>query len=175
LYHGPGRSGELRRLLETWSWAAGSVGEYYPLILVGLDDAQRSSLGQLAQEYGLEGTIRSLPSLPPSLLAAVYRGCSVLLHPGPVSPWGDPLRLALASGLPVVAAESPLADALVGPAGYLAPAGDPRTLGAALITVLVEDELASRLSQAARQRAAAWKLDLFPERLLETYWRILSI
>jgi glycosyltransferase involved in cell wall biosynthesis len=84
------------------------------------------------------------------------------------------LRLALASGRPVVAADHPLADALVGPAAYLAPAGDSRALGAGLITVLVEEDLAGRLSQAARQRAASWRLDRFPGRLEETYRQILS-
>jgi glycosyltransferase involved in cell wall biosynthesis len=175
LYHGSNSGTALRRLFEIWSWAAGSVGEYYPLVLLGLDEAERSHVEGLAGEFALAGSIRSLPGLSPAQVAAVYRGSSALLHPGAVSPWGDPLRLALASGLPVVAAESPLADAMVGPAAYLAPAGDPRTLGAALITVLVEEELSGRLAQAARQRAATWKMDHFPGRLLETYQRILSL
>jgi glycosyltransferase involved in cell wall biosynthesis len=174
LYHRQGREAALRRLFEIWSWAAGSIGDYYPLVLLGLDETDRTSADRLAREYSVEESVRSLPSLSPGQVAAVYRGCSMLLHPGRVAPWGDPLRLALASGLPVVAAEHALADALVGPAAYLAPAGDSRALGAALITVLVEEELAGRLSHAARRRAEAWKVDRFPGKLEETYRQILS-
>jgi glycosyltransferase involved in cell wall biosynthesis len=174
LYHRQGKGTALRRLFDTWSWAAGSIGDYYPLFLLGLDGTERTNADGLAREYGLEGSVRSLPSLSPAQVAAVYRGSSVLLGMGPVCPWGDPLSLALASGLPVVAAEHPLADALVGPAAYLAPAGDSRALGAALITVLVEGDLAERLSQAARRRAAAWKMGRFPGSLEETYRQILS-
>jgi glycosyltransferase involved in cell wall biosynthesis len=174
LYHRQGREAALRHLFDIWSWAAGSIGNYYPLVLLGLDGTDRTGADGLAREYGLEGSIRSLPSLSPDQVAAVYRGCSMLLHPGPMAPWGDPLRLALASGLPVVAAEHPLADALVGPAAYLAPAGDSRALGAALITVLVEKELAGRLAHDARRRAAAWHMELFPGKLEEIYRQILS-
>jgi glycosyltransferase involved in cell wall biosynthesis len=174
LYHRQGREVALRRLFDIWSWAAGSIGDYFPLVMLGLDGTERNGVDGLAREYGLEGSVRSLPSLSPGQVAAVYRGCSALLHPGPVTPWGDPLRLALACKLPVVAAEHPLADALVGPAAYLVPAGDPRALGAALITVLVEEELAGRLSQAARRRADAWKMDRFPGKLEETYRQLLA-
>jgi hypothetical protein len=37
LYHKQGGGTALRRLFDIWSWAAGSIGDYYPLVLLGLD------------------------------------------------------------------------------------------------------------------------------------------
>jgi glycosyltransferase involved in cell wall biosynthesis len=65
-------------------------------------------------------------------------------------------------------------SALVGPAAYLVKAGDTRAMGAALITILVEEEVSERLAQAARQRAGAWSLSAFADGLAEAYQEILS-
>lgn len=174
LYHGPDDEPGLRRLLDAWSWAAGSIGAYYPLMLVGLDRPAQDRLAALLAEYQLTGTARPLPPLPLPALAAIYLGCSALIHLAQVSPWGDPARLALACGKPVVGLESERAAALIGPAGFLIPTHQPypaicRALGAALITVAVEESLAEALSQAAQARAAPWQFDSFAHRLRECY------
>jgi glycosyltransferase involved in cell wall biosynthesis len=97
-----------------------------------------------------------------------------LFHPAPIAPWGAPERHALACGKPVVASENLFSDALFGPAAYLAPAGDARALGAALITVVVEDSVAENLSQAARQRAESWLDQGFGQKLYEAYLLLLE-
>ncbi|OGO31570.1 MAG: hypothetical protein A2Z16_04090 [Chloroflexi bacterium RBG_16_54_18] len=153
LYHGPAASEDLHRLLSSWSWAAGPIGENYPLIVVG---AAGRRLETLLREYRLAGSVRPVPDLPVSSLSALYQGCSLLFHPAPLPAWGDPVRMALACGKPVVALESRRSAALVGLAAYLAPS-DPggRSLGAALLSVIVDDSLYSSLSEAARLRSGA--------------------
>lgn len=178
LYHGPHTRRDLQRLLSAWIWAAGAIGEYYPLLLVGMGEAGRDSLKPLLDLYQLGETVRPLPELPLSGLVELYQNCSALFHPAPVNPWGSPVRMALACGKPVVALESPLADALVGPAAYLVPGGKPeadrsRALGAALLTVIVEENIANALSEAARQRAAGWRSADFPTKLLAAYQQII--
>ena len=118
--------------------------------------------------------MRSLPPVELSFVAEIYRACAALFHPAAISPWGSPVRYALACGRPVVAAEDRFTDALVGPAAYLVPANNARALGAAVITVVVEEEVSERLSEAARQRAAAWDKDAFSQALLTAYQTICS-
>jgi glycosyltransferase involved in cell wall biosynthesis len=65
-------------------------------------------------------------------------------------------------------------SALVGPAAYLVPQGDARLLGAALITVLVEEEVAQKLIQEGRQRVAAWSLPAFAAGLAQAYQDIIN-
>lgn len=183
LYHGPSRPEDLHRLLDAWSWTGGAVGDAFPLLLVGLDPSARRIFPGLAAEYEVGDTVRPLPDLPLSGLAWLYHHCTAVFHPTPLAPWGGPLRLALACGKPIVALNTPAADRLVGPAGYLAPqkrrhppgAEDGRLLGAALVTVLVEESVSEALSQAARRRAAGWQQrEDFSSALLEAYRSALS-
>jgi hypothetical protein len=174
LFHGPANPPVLRRLLDSWSWVSGPLGEYYPLVLLGLSRAEQLQLTELLKTYKTGGTIQVLPQVSPYAIPAIYRKSSVIFHPAPVSIWGSPVRLALLSEQPLVACESPRTEAMVGEAAYLRPAGDPRTLGAALITLIVEETVSEKLSQAARDRSAAWKLSTFRVRLLDGYQRALS-
>ena len=177
LYHGPQTDADLHRLVETWSWATGSIGEYYPLLVLGFDPIGSAKMSFLLAQAGLSKTVSLLPPLPLDALAYLYQHCTAVFHPADISPWGGPLRAALRCGKPVVALETTLSDALVGPAGYLVKtdqAGVNRALGAALITVIVEEEVAANLAQAAQTRAAGWQGHLFSAALAQAYQVILS-
>ncbi len=171
LYHGPAADEDLRRLLSAWSWAAGPIGEYYPLMIVGVAGRR---VEELQNEFELRGSVRSVPDLPVASLAALYQGCSLLFHPAPLPAWGDPLRMALACGKPVVALESRRSAALVGPAAYLAPL-DPggRSLGAALLSVIVDESLYTRLGEAAQLRAETLDSQAFTIELGKIYRSVL--
>lgn len=169
LCHAPSSAGGIRRLLEAWSWAAVAIGEYYPLLILGLDPALKEYMDSLLRYYQLANSVRALPALSPLLSPALFQGAAAVFHPGLPTPWGGTLRQALRCARPLVAADSPLADALVGPAAYLAPVGDPRALGAGLITVIVEESVAERLSEAGKERAASWEVGDFREDLYAAY------
>jgi hypothetical protein len=174
LYQGSGSEADLRRLLAAWSWAADAIGGDHPLLLAGLDRNQRQLLDQQLAGYDLGGTVFPLPDLSPLALPQLYRRCTAFFSDGSLSPWGGPARHALACGKPVVGVESQLADAFFGPAAYLAPPGEARRLGAALITVVVEKAVAEQLAGAARQRAAGWQAGDYGAKLWEAYQAVLS-
>ncbi len=177
LYHGPSDPAALRNLVDAWGWAAGSAAEQYPLLLVGLDQPAQERLEHLLAAAQLSGSARGLPPLPLPDLARLYQGCRAVFQPyWPAvdpPPWGDPLRLALAAGKPVAGLAGAQASVIAGPAAYLVEAEDyaesRRLLGAALITLLVEDSLAESLGQAARQRAQAWDWGAFTAGLAALY------
>lgn len=175
LVHSPHTLLSLRRLLDAWSWAAGSIGEYYPLLLLGLDSRGRERLSRLLADYALGQSVQTLPRLHPGAIPALVQGSSAVFHPAPLPPWGSIARLALFYGKPLVASESPLADALAGQAAYLAPETNPRALGAGLITVIVEVDVAQTLSQAGRERATSWGSSMFGEKLFATYAAVLAL
>jgi glycosyltransferase involved in cell wall biosynthesis len=174
IYHGPPDESALRTLLDAWSWVADPLGDAYPLLAIGLGEAGRERLMGLSSEYGLGETVRSLPALPTSALGLIYRRGAALFQPLEDPPWGGPVRLALASGMPVVSFESELMSAMVGPAAYLVKAGDTRGIGAALITILVEEEVSGKLAQAARRRVSTWSLPAFSGGLAQAYQDILE-
>ncbi len=151
LYHVPNPQQHLPLALEVWyRWAASGLGEASPLVLLGVESSQ------VTIPKGLEGTIVPYPSLPTRYLPQIYARAVALFHPAPATPAGSPLRLALAWGVPIAGLEEPTTEALVGDAAYLAPATDPRALGAALVTLVVEPAVAETLAQRGAARAAAW-------------------
>ena len=159
LYHGPLKKGDLVRLLNAWSWAAGAIGEAYPLLVLGLTPKAQNLLHNLAQEYHLAGSVKGVPLVSMQRLVQFYRRCAAVFHPAKISPWGGALRMALSSGKPIISLETRFSDSLLGPAGYLARGrlddpGIARSLGAALIAATIDEKIAAGLAQAARARAS---------------------
>jgi len=169
LYHGSYRELDLQHLVAAWSWAAELLEDYYPIYLLGIDEAAREHISRLTDQSAVNGNFIPVTSASPLQLAQFYRGCSLLFHPTEVYPWGGAVRYALACGKPVIALETPLTDAMVGNAAYLLKKGDTRAQGAALIAVTGEQELADQLSNAAKERSASWNASDFGNQLLEAY------
>ncbi len=169
LFHGPPDERTVRRALQAWTWAAGPVGDVYRLIMAGLDNRTRTLAGELIKEYQLGETVIVLPAFSPLDLPPLYQAATAIFHPAEASPWGGAVRHALACGKPVVGIETLLTSALAGPAAYLAPAGDTRGLGAALISVVVKESLLAQLETAAGERRKLWGDGDFGGELMEIY------
>lgn len=164
----------LEVLLEAWRWAAGPLGSEAALLVVGVEAGAAEKLARLAGQAGLGDSLRVLDGSGPVELLSLIQRSAAVLHLGEAAPWGDVLRLALAAGAPVVGEEGELVNAMAGPAAYLAPAGDGRGLGAALITVVLEESVADGLLQAAQQSRAEWQDARFGEQLWGAYRQVLE-
>jgi glycosyltransferase involved in cell wall biosynthesis len=165
---------DLNRLVDVWSWVHGSVGEYYPLLLAGLSDSQRKGVEAWFSKNEMKDWVQVLPPLSPIALPTLYERSTVVFHMGSFSAWGNSARNALAAAKPFVATLSAEMDAIVGPAAFLTPVGEERSLGAALVSVIVEESLSEQLSEAARQRSSGWDAGKFSAALRQAYIDILS-
>jgi glycosyltransferase involved in cell wall biosynthesis len=158
-----------------WSWAAGSIGELFPLALLGAPGAGlEQDFFERVRQLGFERSLYVLPEFHPEQIPGIYRGSSGLFHLGEVSAWGGPVRYALACGKPVVAEITHLAEALVGSAGFLLDARDTRQMGAALLAVVVNEEVSTSLRAAALKQAGSWKTDQFRDKLAAAYRNVLG-
>ncbi|HNB54481.1 MAG TPA: glycosyltransferase [Anaerolineales bacterium] len=174
LYHGPDDEASLRRTLGAWTWVAGPIGLEFPLVMLGLGEAARRIVGELAETFKVRDTVRLLPALPPSSVPALYQKAAVVFHPAGVSAWGGAIRHGLACGRPVVAAETAWASAMVGPAAILVPPEDTRRLGASVIGIIVKEDLFARLQEAAEERSENWRAEDWGDKLATAYARILK-
>lgn len=174
LVHGLPDERSLLALLESWTWAAASIGELYPLVIVGLDEEAGRRVQAQLPKFHVEESVRLLADVQPQDLAAIYKASTALVHLGNTPPWGNPLRAALAGGKAIVAQQEPMTEAIVGAAAYLVLPEDLRAIGAAIITVVVDEKAREKLEDAARQRAAHWKTDLFKVELGKIYKEILK-
>jgi glycosyltransferase involved in cell wall biosynthesis len=169
LYHGPGGRLQLELLAAAWHWAAPAIGEYYPLLLTGLSGEDQQIVSRLRERHAFGDSLQVLPGVVPAQLPHLYQRSTAVFHPAPASPWCGPVRFALASGKPLVAVENVFTSAITGPAAYLAGGKDARALGAALVTVVVEEQVASGLSAAAEEKVRGWDHQNYGEQLLALY------
>jgi glycosyltransferase involved in cell wall biosynthesis len=169
LYHGASDEPTLLRLLESWTWAAASIGELYPLVMLGLDQGAKDFLEKRLPEFHVQDSVQILPEVSFNHLPALYQNSAAIVHAGAPTPWGGALRYALACGKAVVAQQEPLTEAIVGSAAYLVAPEDLRSFGAAIITMVVDEKARESLEAAARQRSDQWEAAAFTAGLSKIY------
>ncbi len=155
------------QLLESWTWAAASIGELYPLAITNLSEAMQKFLLARLPEFHVQESVRLITMIDAKEIPQLYQKCATLVHLGSPAPWGNPLRNALACGKAIVAQNEPSTEAIVSSAGYLISKDDLRGFGAAMITVVVDEKAREKLEDAAKDRAAHWSGTKFTQGLLE--------
>ncbi len=162
----------VRALLSAWTWAAGPIGEGYPLVIGGQlpkPEARRnpvSSGGPLVEDYpalanelGIADTVRFIGPVMEADKPALYRGASVFVYPSRYEGFGLPPLEAMASGAPVVASNAASLPEVIGNAGYLIAPDDTRSFGASILTCVVEQNVAENLRARglAQARKFSWE------------------
>lgn len=172
LVHGLPDERAVLQLLESWTWAAASIGEFYPLVIVGLNEHMQAFVRQQLPKFTVEGSVRLAADLAPQDLPSIYAVASAIVHVGEPAAWGNSLRLALASGKAIVAHQDALTESILGEAGYLIKADDRRGFGAAMITCVVDEKAREKLEDAAQARTAHWKASDFQSELKKVYSQV---
>jgi glycosyltransferase involved in cell wall biosynthesis len=147
----------VRALLSAWTWADGSIGQSYPLVLGGRlpkpDGRLFEDFPRLTQALGIADTVKFIGPVDEADKPALYRGASVFAYPSRYEGFGLPPLEAMACGVPVVASNAPAIVEVVGHAGYLLPPDDTRSFGASIITCVVEPTVADNLRARGLEQA----------------------
>jgi glycosyltransferase involved in cell wall biosynthesis len=122
-------------------------------------DRQYPRLTAETSRLGLEDEVRLLGFVPDADLPALFAGSAAFVFPSLYEGFGLPPLEAMACGAPVVAARASAVPEVVGEAGLLVEPGRPEELAQALEAVLARPELAARLAEQGRARAAlfSWR------------------
>ncbi len=123
--------------------------------LVGASPDDRASIARAAAAAGVADAIVYAPALPDDRLAALVAGARFVVHPVRSDATGTVAMEALAAGVPVVASAVGALPEIIGPAGILVEAGDPRRLATAIRAAWSDDALRARMAAAATERAMA--------------------
>jgi D-inositol-3-phosphate glycosyltransferase len=126
-------------------------------------------LQELAAELGVADAIDLEPALAQSTLVDRYRDADVLLVPSRSETFGLVALEAQACGIPVVAADVPGLEAVVGAGGTLVPGHDPADHAAAAMGYLTDPARTAAAAAAgvATARSASWEHTV--DRLLAVY------
>ncbi|MBL8046549.1 MAG: glycosyltransferase family 4 protein [Anaerolineales bacterium] len=147
----------VRALLSAWTWAAGPVGESYPLVLAGAlpkpDGALFEDYAALAEQLEISSTVRFVGPIAEEDKAALYRGAALFAYPSRYEGFGLPPLEAMACGVPVITTDAGSINEVVGDAAYLIDPQDTRKFGAGLITCLVEPSVSDHLRARGLERA----------------------
>ncbi|GAB3483865.1 glycosyltransferase [Nocardiopsis coralliicola] len=153
-----GRLDEEKRVEELVAALAQHGLEHAVLVLAGTG-AHRARIERRARELGAAGRVRFLGFVPDADLPLVYRAADVFAIAGTAELQSIATLEAMASGLPVVAADAMALPHLVRPGstGYLYPPGRPDLLARRLGALLGDS--AQRAALGAAGRAAASEHD----------------
>jgi alpha-1,3-rhamnosyl/mannosyltransferase len=138
-----------------------------PVVLAGALRGESRALRSRAEPLGAR--VHFPGFVPDAELPALYAGASLFLYPSRAEGFGIPPLLAMASGVPVVAADSGAVAETLGGAGVVLPAGDPAALAGALRALLRDPAPLSDLRARGRVRAAAFTVDALASRMRAAY------
>ncbi len=139
-------------ILSAWTFVDGSLGDTVSLTFLGADPAVTSQIHWTAAELGIEASVRTQSEVTYDGLPKLYGEAAAYLGTE-FAAAGQPLRWALAAGVPVVGLKTPNFESVLGGAAYLVPPGDSRSLGAACLTVLIQERVSEPLREKGREMA----------------------
>ncbi|WP_245765758.1 glycosyltransferase [Nonomuraea jiangxiensis] len=114
---------------------------------------QRAELERLARRIGVGERVFFLGFVPDESMPQAYAAADVFAMPGVAELQSIATLEAMATGLPVVAADAMALPHLVDDNGYLFQPGDVISLGRHLTDILTDDDLRARLGKASRELA----------------------
>jgi glycosyltransferase involved in cell wall biosynthesis len=126
------------------------------LLIVGRGD-DRPRLEEMVAEKGLKDWVHFMGFVPEGDMPALYRLADCFAITSTCEVQSLPTLQAVATGLPVVAADAMALPELVhdGENGYLVPPEDPMATASALLKILQQPALAASMKQAGRRIAQA--------------------
>lgn len=133
------------------------IARHYPevslLVVSGINQAQRDSMLELAQQIGVARHVHMLDYLPDEALINLYRASDALLFPTRYEGFGLPLLEAMAADCPIITSDIPVVNEIVrdGVNGLLIPYSNVYALAHATVLLLSQPEL--RMHLIAGERA----------------------
>jgi glycosyltransferase involved in cell wall biosynthesis len=163
-------------LLVAYTYVARALGEDYPLVLAGKPPEKSSSRFPDYEIYindlGLSSFVRWVGYIDEEDKPAVYRGASTFAFLSRHEGFGLPPLEAMASGVPVISSKSSSLIEVVGDAGFALDPDDERQIGGAIISAIVQTDLATDMKEKGLKQAAKFSWEKTATETLLVYDRI---
>jgi glycosyltransferase involved in cell wall biosynthesis len=136
---------------------------------------EERALRALAGELGIASAVEFCGRVDHDRIAALYRGAAVALNPSRVDNMPNSVLEAMACGVPVVSTDAGGVRYILrdGSTGLMVPAGNAAAMAAALLRVLQDASLASRLRAAALVEVQQYAWPKVRERWASVYRSLL--
>ncbi len=165
---GHDRVKNLGRLLQAFAVCARDAPDLR-LVLSGDHGRETASIMNLAARLGVMPRVRLPGWVPREDLIALYRGAAVVVYPSLSEGFGLPVLEAMTCGAPVVASHAGALPEVAGDACLLVDPERADAIADAARRCLEDADLAARLSEAGRRRAAGFSWKEAARRTVEVY------
>ncbi|MBW2267362.1 MAG: glycosyltransferase family 4 protein [Deltaproteobacteria bacterium] len=150
------------RLIEAWTLLARRRADTPDLVIVG-DDMDPDYSAQMRNARAAAGSLQEriciVGAVPYAEVPAWYRGAQLFAFPSYLETFGHPLLEAMASDVPVVAADIPVSREVAGDSALYAPHDDVAALADALACGLDDAAFRERARARGRERVAHFTWD----------------
>jgi glycosyltransferase involved in cell wall biosynthesis len=142
-------------------------------VLPGYATPHEQELRERAARLGIGGDVRFEGWLPERDVEGLFALANVFVFPSFYEGFGLPVLEAMARGVPVACADRSSLPEVAGEAAVLFDPGDTGSIAAAVERLLTDEQLAARLRQQGRTRAALFTWERTAELTLAAYERAL--
>lgn len=165
------------RLIRAYAELARRLPDVPELVIVG-DDQDPSYAREMQQARTETGEfaemIHILGEVPYAEVNRFYREASLFVFPSHLETFGHPMLEAMASDVPVVAADIPVFREVAGDAVFYGDPFDERSLASAMESALTSVGAASLLIKRGRDRVAQFSWERSARRLLTLFHEVLA-
>lgn len=137
-----------RGVIEAWAMVRHGYRQKWKLLIVGLDDTTKESLGKLCLALGIQDEVLLHGYAKEADLPVLLSAASALLYPSLSEGFGLPILEAFAVATPVLTSDTTSLPEVAGDAAELVPPGVPTALSSAM-TRLMKDPM-RRIDLVAR-------------------------
>lgn len=155
------------RLLEAFARLRKSRDIPHRLVLAGTRWSGAEAIDARLAELALEDSVLITGFVPGALLPALYRAADLFVFPSLFEGFGIPVLEAMASGVPVCAADRSSIPEVLGDAGLLFDPDDPDAIAEAMARLLGDAALRERCVKQGLQRCRTFTWDRATEIVLE--------
>jgi glycosyltransferase involved in cell wall biosynthesis len=156
-------------LLKAFSVLTRSQPKPYRLVIAGKPYSDYREPERICAQLGLEIAVRFIDHLPDTDLPALYQSASAFALLSYYEGFGLPVLEAMASGVPVVVANTTSLPEIAGQAGMKVPPDDPLAAAEALLSVLEGGENRATCIEAGKAHARQFTWRRCAQHTLDVY------
>lgn len=157
-----------RTLLEAFAKVV-AVHDDVRLVLTGAAGTAEGAAAAAIDELGLTRNVRRLGRVPPEELEARYREAVAVVYPSTYEGFGLPLAEAMSVGCPVIASDRTALPEVLGEAGILLEPHDVDGWAEAMLRLLGDEGLRTKMIAAGRERARSLSSEEAARRQVAAY------